>query len=542
MRLPSRQECLQMFDAYLVPRIVYRHCWKVSRAGVALAEAIKQQGIAVDVFLVEIGCLLHDMMKIYSLDSLEPKPHIGYFGPTPEQLHLWQKLRPQFEGLHETIILREVLKPDYPEFAQFISLIGSTGNPTYLDGPIELKIMHYVDWRIEGDYVVPFSERLDYLGETYRHKWLEHGHGWWDRMAEKELVLESELFEPLNMSPKDLARLIIHHVKDAHEHSDNLEQSIKYAADVLRNGGVVVYPAKNGYMIGVNPFDEWALGKVYKMKKRPVDQYLACVVSDVEMAEKYTSLSAQEKLITHDLMPGPILLVGNRKPTSPGLPDTLSREGFTFTIARSKIARMLLEQMRQPIVATSCNIHGHPASLCVDEIDLHILNFTDVIFNVGEMPYQPDYSVFRFVKEDLVVKREGLVDVQDIHSILSAKSAAANSARFVSGVRERISVLEEILAVMTLDVRVAELWLRRRSASHSSDLGIVIVAKPEYMHQLYTEGANLFSCRFFRVRDLGEKSMELGFEFDHDTRADIRYAVDGAYLDADEYERVWARV
>ena len=541
MELPTKQECLKMFEEYLVPKCVYRHCRKVSRAGVALAEALKRNGVDVDIPLVEIGCLLHDMMKVYSLPNLNPKPEAGYYGATDEERLLWEKLRSQFEGLHETLILSKVLEPRYPEFAHFVSRIGSTGNPTYFEGPIELKIIHYADWRIENDVIVSFSERLEYLTKTYKHKWQKQGWAWWEHILNRERDLERELFDHLDIAPDNLARVVIRYIDIQRSKPEEFEQAVRYAIQVLKNGGIIVYPAKNGYMIGVNPFDEWALRKVYEMKRRPRDQFLACVVSDIAMVEEYTSLIERERLVAQTVMPGPILLVAHK---SPYFPDLFSEEGFTFTIARTDVARALLDQIQHPLVATSCNISSYPVHRCVDEIGPHILNYVDVIFDAGELPYQPDYTVVKFANEEFIIRREGLVDAHDIRNILDTSGTERGLAESTLLVQDRVSVLERLLAITTLDPQVTELWLRNRIEPHPSDFVVVVVTHPGYRDQVYAEGCELFlQARGKSSVPSDTSTKELRFKLESGLVVSIRYTTDEdkSCLDITDCRMLWSR-
>ncbi|WP_224653001.1 hypothetical protein [Pectobacterium versatile] len=202
MKIPSRQECYEIFDKYSVPSPIRRHCEKVTDVGGLLGKRLQEAGVEVDMNLLEAGCLLHDAFKAASLKSLEPRPEWGY-APSEREIEIWSELRERYEGMHETLIVAEIFKDEYPEFSNFLKMIGSTGNPSYLLGGVELKVLHYADWRVQLVDIVSFDDRLAYLRETYRESWEKHGISW-DERYDQEKRLEKEIFIHLDFGPDNL--------------------------------------------------------------------------------------------------------------------------------------------------------------------------------------------------------------------------------------------------------------------------------------------------------------------------------------------------
>lgn len=60
-RLPSRQKALRLLSQVGCSRAVIRHCETVAAVAIEIADACQKKGINVDVKLVEIGALLHDI-------------------------------------------------------------------------------------------------------------------------------------------------------------------------------------------------------------------------------------------------------------------------------------------------------------------------------------------------------------------------------------------------------------------------------------------------------------------------------------------------
>ena len=189
MLIPTEEYCHALYEQYAVPKNIRRHCKKVAEVGVFLAGKLKEADIKTDENLVKVGCLIHDAFKVASLEKLEAHPEWDYI-PSGREIEVWQEFRKRFVGVHETLVAAEMLRDEFPEFAGFVSKIGSAGNPVYMTGCLELKILHYADWRVQFDQIISFDSRLDYLRVAYRHKWVDKGEGWWEQKLREEKGLE----------------------------------------------------------------------------------------------------------------------------------------------------------------------------------------------------------------------------------------------------------------------------------------------------------------------------------------------------------------
>jgi len=207
MKVPSNEYCNNLLKQYYVPQPIRRHCEVVTEVGLTLANHLLQAGVHIDVQIVEAGCRIHDVFKVASLKELTPILKFNYV-PTQEEIIVQKKLSEQFKGIHETLIASEMLRDEFPEFAdRIVAQIGSTGNPCYLQGEIELKVIHYADWRVQFDEIISFDDRLAYLCETYKDSWEKTGVPWKIRY-EQEKLIEKQIFEKLDFTPEDLVLVV----------------------------------------------------------------------------------------------------------------------------------------------------------------------------------------------------------------------------------------------------------------------------------------------------------------------------------------------
>ena len=94
---------------------------------------------------------------------------------------------------------------------------------------------------------------------------------------------------------------------------------IRTAVNILRSGGIIIYPTDTAYGIGANATDEKAIAKVYKIKERKFDKPTHVVVRDWNMIEGITITNIASKALHEMFMPGPLTLILNKHEVIPDI-------------------------------------------------------------------------------------------------------------------------------------------------------------------------------------------------------------------------------
>ncbi len=163
---------------------------------------------------------------------------------------------------------------------------------------------------------------------------------------------------------------------------------IKKAADILKKGGVVVYPTETVYGIGANIFSEDALKKVFAIKKRTADKPISIAVSDFKMMNDVVYIDEKERGFIEKFLPGPITVLLKKKEI---VPDILT-SGLDVVGVRypdHKIAVKLIELAGVPITSTSANISEEAPPCRVDNIKIS----ADYILEGGDCKGEPSTVV-----------------------------------------------------------------------------------------------------------------------------------------------------
>jgi len=181
---------------------------------------------------------------------------------------------------------------------------------------------------------------------------------------------------------------------------------IEKAIDILKNGGLIVYPTETCYGIGCDALNENAVEKVYRVKKREKKKPLSIIVSSLEMMRKYGKITKEVEYLVKKFMPGPLTIVVEKKRT---IPDILNPKEIAFRISSHPIAQQLVKELDKPITATSANISGSKPIYSSEEIVKIFNGKVDMIIDSGNLPLIQPSTIIRVKKSKIELIREGAI-------------------------------------------------------------------------------------------------------------------------------------
>ncbi len=205
MKTPTIPECLELFEKYHVPGTVRAHCTTVFKVASYLAEALVQQGYPLQLEVVKPFALLHDFMKAVVLERLTDSPY--NYTPTAAEAAMHQRLRQLYAGKSETQVAHLILQEKYPEFASLFLELDHLTRDSDATVSEETKFIHYVDWRVLGNKVVPLAERMAYIYQRYG-LWIEKRNIAWDKVKQEQIEYEQHIFKHLPFTPEELGQQV----------------------------------------------------------------------------------------------------------------------------------------------------------------------------------------------------------------------------------------------------------------------------------------------------------------------------------------------
>lgn len=157
---------------------------------------------------------------------------------------------------------------------------------------------------------------------------------------------------------------------------------INEAINELSMGGVVLYPTDTVYGLGANIFDNYAVKRVFDIKKRSPLKPLSISVSNIESVSVVANLSEKQYDILMEWLPGPYTFILNKKKI---VPNFIAPKTFNVgvRIPDSKIARML--SCNFPITTTSANLSNCDTLNNPKDIVNQIGEDVDLVIDVGSL-------------------------------------------------------------------------------------------------------------------------------------------------------------
>ena len=192
---------------------------------------------------------------------------------------------------------------------------------------------------------------------------------------------------------------------------------LEEAGQVIRNGGLVLFPTETVYGLGANGLNSEAVKNIYVAKGRSSDNPLILHISDIEMLGKIAKdISDVEFKLMNAFWPGPFTIILNKTDAVPSVVagglDTVG-----VRMPSNEIAKNLIKYADVPIAAPSANISGRPSGTNVEDIDQELKDRVDYIIDGGECPIGVESTVVRVIDGIPHILRPGKITAEEIKEI-----------------------------------------------------------------------------------------------------------------------------
>lgn len=165
-----------------------------------------------------------------------------------------------------------------------------------------------------------------------------------------------------------------------------MQEEIKKAVEVLKNGGIILYPTDTIWGIGCDATNAAAVAKIYKIKQRSESKSMLILLGNAYDIEKYVS---EVPDIAYDLInvsDKPLTIIYDQ---AINVADNLinSDGSIGIRVTNEIFSKELCKRFRQPIVSTSANISGQQPPQTFQEIDNAIINSVDYVVKFRQDDY-----------------------------------------------------------------------------------------------------------------------------------------------------------
>ncbi len=192
--------------------------------------------------------------------------------------------------------------------------------------------------------------------------------------------------------------------------------ALKKPAEIIKCGGLVVFPTETVYGLGADATNPVAAAKIYAAKGRPSDNPLIIHIADPKDAELYTYTKDAYYKLAELFMPGPITVVMRSRESIP--PET--RGGLDTVAVRcpsNSIAHALIKAAGVAVAAPSANLSGSPSPTEPEHVIDDMLGRCDMIINGGACDFGLESTIVKINDDDsLSLLRPGKITLEDLRA------------------------------------------------------------------------------------------------------------------------------
>ena len=160
-----------------------------------------------------------------------------------------------------------------------------------------------------------------------------------------------------------------------------MNEEINKALQILKEGGLILYPTDTVWGIGCDATNTEAVEKVFKLKQRHDSKALICLVADDRMLKKYVKKIPDAAFDIIDISENPVTIIYDE---AQHLASNLIAKDHTIAIRipNDDFCFQLLRRFNGAIVSTSANISTAPSPKSFKEISPVILKGVDYVVNL----------------------------------------------------------------------------------------------------------------------------------------------------------------
>jgi len=195
-------------------------------------------------------------------------------------------------------------------------------------------------------------------------------------------------------------------------HPDNPQaRLIRHAADIIREGGVVVYPTDSAYALGCHIGDKNALDRIRRIRKLDDRHNFTLVCRDLSEIAAYAKVDNRVYRLLRHCTPGPYTFILRATSEVPRRLMHPKRKTVGLRVPDNRIAAALLEDLGEPLMSVTLIMPGDDLPL-IDPYDIRqtLEHDVDLVIDGGYCGMEAT-TVVDLVDDAPVILRAGKGDI-----------------------------------------------------------------------------------------------------------------------------------
>lgn len=197
----------------------------------------------------------------------------------------------------------------------------------------------------------------------------------------------------------------------------NLNRIIRIAARSVKEGRVLVCPTDTVYGLLADATNKNAVKKIFKIKKRNKKKAVPIFIKDIKTAIQLAEIDKEKEEILEKIWPGKVTAILKRTRLRQGYGGRrkvklygVALKTIALRIPDYKLVNVLLARINLPLIATSANVSGQPASTKIKEVISQFRNrknLPDLILSAGNLKKKLPSTIIDLTKKKPKILRKG---------------------------------------------------------------------------------------------------------------------------------------
>ena len=159
-----------------------------------------------------------------------------------------------------------------------------------------------------------------------------------------------------------------------------LQEEVERAVEVLRRGGIILYPTDTVWGIGCDATNAEAVDRIYRLKRSENKKSMLVLCASADMVVRYVNRAPGIAFEVMEMANTPLTAI---LPGAAGVaPNLIPDEGtLGVRIPDHEFCRRMLRALGRPVVSTSANISGQPTAVGLQDVAQEIVDGVDFVVN-----------------------------------------------------------------------------------------------------------------------------------------------------------------
>lgn len=201
-------------------------------------------------------------------------------------------------------------------------------------------------------------------------------------------------------------------------------QILRHAAEIITNGGLVVFPTRCLYGLAADALNPEAVSKVFRIKCRPSAKPILVLIKSLESLHPIVrKIPPLARNLMTEFWPGNLtIILSARQGLSKALTGDTGKIGVR--LPGHPVALALTRLLDNPITGTSANLSGQPGVDDIKNLNPAILNKVDLVLDAGSLSGGTGSTVVDVTCNKCRILREGTVSSEKIFDTLAKLNPA----------------------------------------------------------------------------------------------------------------------